>query len=230
MKNRQNTKQLPGIKKCLTGIRGLDEITEGGLPQGRPTLVCGSAGCGKTLLAMEFLVHGARELGEPGVFMAFEETERELSANVASLGFDLPTLIRHKKLVMDYVYIERSEIEETGEYNLEGLFIRLDSMIKSIGAKRVVLDSLEALFSGLSNEALLRAELRRLFRWLKKKASPPLSQASRVKKPLPVTALRNTSVIASSSWITGLTTRSPRGGLGLSSIGVPNTAPMNIPP
>ena len=158
-----------GIAKCPTGIRGLDEILSGGLPRGRPTLIAGSAGCGKTLLAMEFLIHGIQQFGETGVFMAFEENERELIHNVASLGFDLPTFIRRKQLALDYVHIERSEIEETGEYNLEGLFVRLNSMIQQTAAKRVVLDSLEALFAGLQNEAILRSELRRLFRWLKDK-------------------------------------------------------------
>ena len=160
---------LHGIEKCPTGIRGLDEITEGGLPRGRPTLVCGSAGSGKTLLASEFLVRGAREFKEPGVLMAFEESENELADNVASLGFDMRALEREKKLIIDHVHVERSEIEETGEYDLEGLFVRLGSAIDEIGAKRVVLDSLEALFSGLPNEGILRAELRRLFRWLKDK-------------------------------------------------------------
>lgn len=158
---------LQGIEKCPTGIRGLDDITEGGLPRGRPTLVCGSAGSGKTLLASEFLVRGARDFNEPGVFMAFEETEGELADNVSSLGFDIRALERNHKLIIDHVHVERSEIEETGEYNLEGLFVRLGSAIDEIGAKRVVLDSLEALFSGLPNEGILRAELRRLFRWLK---------------------------------------------------------------
>jgi len=157
------------LPKCLTGIRGLDEITNGGLPKGRPTLICGAAGCGKTLLAMEFIVRGARQFKEPGVFMCFEETGPELAANVASLGFDLPALIRRKLVMVDHVRIERSEIEETGEYDLEGLFIRLGNAIDSIGAKRVVLDSLEALFAGLPNEAILRSELRRLFNWLKTK-------------------------------------------------------------
>jgi circadian clock protein KaiC len=159
----------PGLKKAATGIQGLDEITGGGLPQGRPTLICGSAGCGKTLLAMEFLVRGSQQYNEPGVFMAFEENAEELTKNVASLGFDLADLARKKKLLVDYVYIERSEIQETGEYDLEGLFIRLDHAIRSIGAKRVVLDTIESLFSGLPNENILRAELRRLFRWLKDK-------------------------------------------------------------
>jgi circadian clock protein KaiC len=158
-----------GIAKCPTGIRGLDEILSGGLPRGRPTLIAGSAGCGKTLLAMEFLIRGIQQFGETGVFMAFEENERELIHNVASLGFDLPTFIRRKQLALDYVHIERSEIEETGEYNLEGLFVRLNTMIQQTAAKRVVLDSLEALFAGLQNEAILRSELRRLFRWLKDK-------------------------------------------------------------
>ncbi|MCX6927842.1 MAG: circadian clock protein KaiC [Verrucomicrobia bacterium] len=157
------------LPKTRTGIRGLDEITSGGLPKGRPTLICGAAGCGKTLLAMEFIVRGAREFNEPGVFMAFEETGMELSDNVASLGFDLPALIRRKTVAVDHVRVERSEIEETGEFDLEGLFIRLGNAIDGIGAKRVVLDSLEALFAGLPNEAIVRAELRRLFGWLKQK-------------------------------------------------------------
>jgi circadian clock protein KaiC len=157
------------LPKALTGIQGLDEITGGGFPRGRPTLVCGSAGCGKTLLAMEFLVRGATEYNEPGVFMAFEETAPELAQNVRSLGFDLDQLVKQKKLVLDFVRVERSEIDETGDYDLEGLFIRLASAIDSIGAKRVVLDTIEALFSGLQNEGILRAELRRLFRWLKDK-------------------------------------------------------------
>ena len=159
----------PQLPKAPTGIQGLDEITGGGLPKGRPTLVCGSAGCGKTLLAMEFLVRGAMEFDEPGVFMAFEETTKDLTLNVASLGFNLDGLIADKKLVLDFIYIERSEIEETGEYDLDGLFIRLGQSIDSIGAKRVVLDTIESLFAGLPNQLILRAELRRLFRWLKEK-------------------------------------------------------------
>lgn len=158
-----------GIEKAPTGIAGLDEITLGGLPRGRPTLVCGTAGCGKTLMAMEFLVRGIKEFGEPGVFMSFEEGTGELTENVRSLGFDLDELARQEKIVLDYVHVERSEIEETGEYDLEGLFIRLGYAIDSIGARRVVLDTLEVLFSGLSNTGILRAELRRLFRWLKDK-------------------------------------------------------------
>jgi circadian clock protein KaiC len=157
------------LPKEPTGIPGFDEITKGGVPKGRPTLVCGSAGAGKTLFAMEFLVRGATQFNEPGVFISFEESDEELATNVASLNFDLRELIAEKKIVLDYVFIERSEIEETGEYDLEGLFLRLDHAITSIGAKRIVLDTLEALFSALPNEAIIRAELRRLFRWLKEK-------------------------------------------------------------
>ncbi len=157
------------LLKSPTGIQGFDEITGGGLPMGRPTLVCGSAGCGKTLFGIEFLVRGATQFNEPGVFMSFEETNEEITKNVASLGFDLDYLVKHKKLALDHVHIERSEIEETGEYDLEGLFIRLGYAIDSIGAKRVVLDTIESLFAGLPNQLILRAELRRLFRWLKEK-------------------------------------------------------------
>ena len=157
------------LQKCPTGIQGLDEITLGGIPKGRPTLVTGAAGSGKTLIALEFLVKGATLYDEPGVFMAFEETSEELATNVSSLGFDLDGLIKQKKLAVDYVYIERSEIEETGEYDLEGLFVRLGYAIDSVKAKRVVLDTLEVLFASLPNEGVLRAELRRLFRWLKQK-------------------------------------------------------------
>jgi circadian clock protein KaiC len=164
-----DTQAVPtrALAKAPTGIHGLDEILGGGLPQGRPTLVCGSAGCGKTLLAMEFLVRGATEFGEPGVLMSFEESPEELSQNVLSLGFDMDDLAARELVTIEYVHVERSEIEETGEYDLEGLFIRLGYAIDTIGAKRVVLDTLEALFGGLTNEGILRAELRRLFRWLK---------------------------------------------------------------
>jgi circadian clock protein KaiC len=167
------------LPKAPTGIEGLDEITGGGLPRGRASLVCGSAGCGKTLLAAEFLVRGATEFGEPGVFLAFEETAEELAENVRSLGFDLKALTRQKKLVVDYVHIERSEIEETGEYDLEGLFIRLTHAIDSVRAQRVVLDTIEALFGGLDNQAILRSELRRLFRWLKEKGVTALITGER---------------------------------------------------
>jgi len=162
----RNVTQLP---KSPTGIEGFDQITSGGLPAGRPSLVCGGAGCGKTLFAMSFLVHGATRFDEPGVFMSFEESTDELAQNVASLGFDLPALIKDKKLLLDHVRVERSEIEETGDYDLEGLFIRLGFAIDSIGARRVVLDTIESLFAGLANQSVLRAELRRLFRWLKDK-------------------------------------------------------------
>jgi len=167
--SRRNNSKLEGLQKEPTGISGFDDITLGGLPKGRPTLVCGSAGAGKTLFAMEFLVRGATVFNEPGVFMSFEETDEELTKNVASLGFDLNALIAEKKLLLDFVFIERSEIEETGEYDLEGLFLRLGHAIDSIGAKRVVLDTLEGLFSALPNEAIILAEFRRLFRWLKEK-------------------------------------------------------------
>src|SRR4030043_1265825 len=162
-------KNLP---KTLTGILGFDEITNGGLPKGRPTLVCGGAGSGKTLFGIEFLVRGAMQFHEPGVFMSFEETNEELTKNVASLGFDLEDLVIHKKIALDHVHIERSEIEETGEYDLEGLFVRLGYAIEAISAKRVVLDTIESLFAGLSNATLLRAELRRLFRWLEARRGP----------------------------------------------------------
>jgi circadian clock protein KaiC len=157
------------LDKSPTGIQGLDEVTNGGLPTGRPTLVCGGAGSGKTLLATEFLVRGALQFGEPGVFMSFEETSEELTKNVASLGFKLDDLVAQKKIFLDYVHIDRSEIEETGEYDLEGLFIRLEHAIASVGAKRVVLDTIETLFSGIPNPVIVRAELKRLFRWLKDK-------------------------------------------------------------
>jgi circadian clock protein KaiC len=154
------------LAKAPTGIQGLDEVTGGGLPKGRVTLVCGSAGCGKSLLAMEFLVHGAVRYGEPGVCMNFEETEAKLTANVASLGFDLLDLAKRKKLAVDYVFVDRSQIAEAGEYNLDGLFIRLAQAVKAVKAKRVVLDSIEALFVGVADSATLRSELHRLFRWL----------------------------------------------------------------
>ena len=156
------------LEKCSSGIEGLDEITEGGLPKGRPTLICGSAGCGKTMFAMQFLINGARN-NEPGLFVSFEETKEELEKNFASLGMDLKALEEQKKFAVEYIYMERSEIEETGEFDLEGLFIRLAYAVEQIGAKRIVLDTVEAVFSGLPNEFILRAELRRLFNWIKTK-------------------------------------------------------------
>jgi circadian clock protein KaiC len=169
MRKKRGAADSTVLEKAPTGIKGLDEVANGGLPKGRPTLVAGGPGSGKTLMAMEFLVHGAEEYGEPGVFVAFEETAEELAKNVGSLGFDLNRLVSEKKLSVDYVYIERSEIEETGEYDLDGLFVRLGYAIDTIKAKRVVLDTIEVLFASLPNETILRAELRRLFRWLKDK-------------------------------------------------------------
>jgi circadian clock protein KaiC len=167
------------LAKSPTGIQGLDEITGGGLPKGRSTLVCGGAGCGKTLLAMEYLVRGATRFGEPGVFMAFEETVKDLTENVASLGFDLKSLIASRKIAMDFVSIEPNEVEESGDYDLEGLFIRLSVAIDAIGAKRVVLDTVESLFAALNNPFILRGELRRLFRWLKQKGVTSIVTAER---------------------------------------------------
>src|SRR6186713_2955300 len=156
-----------GIEKAPTGIPGLDEITFGGLPAGRPTLVSGGPGSGKTLLGVSFLVNGAQSFAEPGVLLTFEENAEELARDVRSLGYDLDRLIEQRKLLVDYVHVERSEIEETGEYDLEGLFVRLDHAIREIGAKRVMLDTIETLFGGLKDTGVLRAELRRLFRWLR---------------------------------------------------------------
>lgn len=176
---KQKKPRIKPLPKSPTGIPGMDEITGGGLPKGRPTLVAGAAGCGKTLFAMEFLVNGAVQYNEPGVFVAFEENAEELAQNVASLGFDLKELIKQKKLIIDYVRIDRTEIEETGEYDLDGLFIRLGHAIDSIGAKRVGLDTVEVLFSALPNHAILRAELHRLFRWLKDKGVSAVVTAER---------------------------------------------------
>ena len=172
------------LPKTPTGINGLDEITNGGFPKGRPTLICGSAGCGKTLFGIQFLVKGAVEFNEPGVFLSFEESPSDLSANVKSLGFDLEVLKAEKKLRIDHVYIERSEIEETGDYDLEGLFIRLNHAIDAIGAKRVVLDTIESLFSGMTNLAVLRSEIRRLFHWLKEKGVTAIITGERGEKSL----------------------------------------------
>jgi circadian clock protein KaiC len=159
--------KLTPLRKAPSGIQGLDEITHGGLPRGRTTIVCGGPGCGKTMLGIEFLVRGALEFNEPGVIMAFEETPQDMARNVASLGFDIQDLADKKKLFLDYVYVEPSQIQETGEYDLEGLFIRLQNAVNTVGAKRIMLDTVEALFGGFSNPGVLRAEFRRLFRWLK---------------------------------------------------------------
>lgn len=167
------------LPRALTGIQGLDEVTGGGLPRGRPTLICGGAGCGKTLLGMQFLVSGATRLGEPGVFVAFEETAEELGENVASLGFDLEALRERKLLAIDHIHVERSEIEETGEYDLEGLFLRLGHAVQAIGAKRIVIDTVETLFAAFSNTAILRSELRRLFRWIKERGLTAIITAER---------------------------------------------------
>lgn len=179
MKKKEVQSQRKVLPKSPTSIQGLDEITGGGLPKGRPTLVCGSAGCGKTLFAMQFLVRGATQYNEPGVFMSFEETEKELTANVASLGFDLDNLVERKKIWLEHIHIERGEIEQSGEYDLEGLFIRIHNAIENIGAKRVVLDTIESLFSGLPNPLILRVELRRLLRWLKRKGITTIITAER---------------------------------------------------
>jgi circadian clock protein KaiC len=170
---------FPQLKKSPSGIAGFDEITGGGLPAGRPTIVCGGPGCGKTMFAMEFLIRGATEFDEPGVLMTFEETGEEMSRNVESLGFNLQSLVDKKKLFLDYVRIEPSEIQETGEYDLEGLFVRLQHAVESVGAKRVVLDTVEAIFSGFANVGVLRAEIRRLFRWLKDRGLTTVVTAER---------------------------------------------------
>jgi circadian clock protein KaiC len=155
------------LEKVPTGIRGLDQITHGGFPKGRTALICGGPGAGKTLMGLEFLVRGATLYNEPGVCIALEETAEELVTNMASLGYDLPALVKAKKLAIDYVHVERKQIEETGEYDLEGLFIRLRAAIDQVKAKRVLLDTIEVLFLSLKNEGIVRAELRRLFHWLK---------------------------------------------------------------
>jgi circadian clock protein KaiC len=179
MKKKEAQSHRNILPKSPTSIQGLDEITGGGLPKGRPTLVCGGAGCGKTLFAMEFLVRGATQHNEPGVFISFEETEKELTANVASLGFDLNNLVERKKIWLEHIRIERGEIEQSGEYDLEGLFIRIHHAVESVGAKRVVLDTIETLFSGLPNPHILRAELQRLLRWLKRKGVTTIITAER---------------------------------------------------
>ena len=179
MKNGQRQPQSGGLPKSRTNIHGLDEITGGGLPRARATLVCGGAGCGKTLFGMEFLVHGAMQYNEKGVFVSFEETEKELTANVASLGFDLGTLVERKKIRLEHIRVERGEVEMDGKYDLVGLFIRIQEAIESIGAKRLVLDTIESLFSGLPDPAMLRVEMHRLLRWLKRKGVTTIVTAER---------------------------------------------------
>jgi circadian clock protein KaiC len=169
MASRHKTRPSPpaALKKSLTGICGLDEITGGGLPTGRPTLVSGGAGAGKTMFALEFLIRGATQYGEPGVFISFEETAPDLTKNAASLGFDLDRLSATRKLFVDHVHVSRSEVAETGEFDLDGLFIRIADAVEQVGAKRVVLDTIESMFAALPNPGILRAEIRRLFGWLK---------------------------------------------------------------
>jgi len=175
----RNTVEKSEIGKAPTGIAGLDEITFGGIPAGRPTLVSGGPGSGKTLLGVSFLVNGAQSFAEPGVLLTFEENAEELANDVRSLGYDLNKLVEQKKLLVDYVHVDRAEIEETGEYDLEGLFVRLDHAIKQIGAKRVMLDTIETLFGGLKDDGILRAELRRLFRWLRDRQITTIVTAER---------------------------------------------------
>lgn len=170
---------LKGIEKSLTGIDGFDDLTLGGLPTGRPTLVCGTAGCGKTLFASTFLINGARDYGEPGVFVTFEERPKDIAANVASLGFDLEKLVAEEKIAFEHIAVDPAELAEIGDYDLEGLFLRLELAIDTVGAKRVVLDTIESLFSAFSNPAILRAEIRRLFDWLKERGMTTVITAER---------------------------------------------------
>jgi len=181
MTQKKRARQLSSrtLSKALTGIQGLDEVTGGGLPCGRPTLVSGGAGSGKTLFGLEFLVRGATQFGEPGVFMSFEETIPDLAKNAASLGFDLDRLVAEKKLFLDHVSITRGEIADTGEYDLDGLFIRIADAVQRVGARRIVLDTIEALFGALPNPAILRAEIHRLFAWLKQKGLTTVITAER---------------------------------------------------
>jgi circadian clock protein KaiC len=162
-------RSAPTLPKASTGIAGLDDVTAGGLPRGRATLVCGGPGCGKTLLGLEFILRGASELGEPGAIITFEENAEELADNVRSLGFDLNDLVARRLVAVDYVHVDPNEIEETGEYDLDGLFVRMALAMDSVGARRVLLDTIEALFGGFLNMGVLRSELRRLFRWLKER-------------------------------------------------------------
>ncbi|MDD1774225.1 MAG: AAA family ATPase, partial [Methanobacterium sp.] len=171
------------LEKCSSGIDGLDQITEGGLPKGRPTLICGAAGSGKTMFAMQFLVEGALN-NEPGVFISFEENEEDLIKNFTSLGVDISKLEEQKKLIIEYVFLERAEIEETGDFDLEGLFIRIKYAMEQIGAKRIVIDTIEAIFAGLPNEFILRSELRRLFNWLKNQGLTAVITGERGEKSL----------------------------------------------
>src|SRR3984893_5317294 len=168
VQNNKKTTLSLRLKKAQTGINGFDEITDGGLPKNRPTIICGNTGCGKTVMSMEFLVNGAIKYNEPGVFISFEETDDELATNMESLHFDLGNLIKQKKIYVEYLEIDKAQNVEAGKYDLEGLFVRLQNAINRISAKRVVLDSLDALFYGLDNK-VLRQEIKRLFKWLKEK-------------------------------------------------------------
>jgi circadian clock protein KaiC len=178
---KRSSRELRVLEKTPTGIPGFDEISEGGLPKGRTSIVCGGAGCGKTMFGIEFLVRGALEYNEPGVLMAFEETPEDIARNVASLGFDIQHLADKQKLFLDYVSVEPREIQESGDYDLDGLFIRLQSAVDAVGAKRVMFDTIEAIFSGFSNTGTLRAEFRRLFRWLKDRGLTTVITAERGK-------------------------------------------------
>ena len=200
-----NNKQL---QKCPTGIKGFDEITEGGLPKNRTTLVSGGAGSGKTLLGLDFLINGAIKFKEPGVFMSFEETEDELYTDVASLNLDLQGLVLQKKILIEHVLLEKKDIQET-DFNLEGLFVRLEHAIDSIGAKRVVLDSIESIFAGITDVGILRLEIKGFLDGLKKSRLLPLLLASHYKKHLPVMVWSNIFRIALSYWITGLMNKLP---------------------
>jgi len=171
--------ETKGISKSPTGIDGFDDLTLGGLPTGRPTLVCGSAGCGKTLFASTFLLNGARDFDEPGVFVTFEERPVDIVSNVASLGFEMDQLIDEGKIWIEHIAVDPSELAEIGDYDLEALFLRLELAIDQVGAKRIVLDTIESLFSAFTNPAILRAEIRRLFDWLKDRGMTTVITAER---------------------------------------------------
>jgi len=216
------------LQKCLTGIQGFDEITEGGIPRNRITLLCGSTGTGKTLLGVDFLINGAIRYNEPGVFMSFEETEDELYKDVASLTFNLRGLVVEKKILIDYVLLERKDIKEAGEFNLEGLFVRLELAIDSINAKRVVLDSIESLFAGVTDVGILRLEIKRLFRWLKDKKVTALITGEVQQGAFTRRVWRNTFPTASSWWTTASGNKLQLGEFVSSNIAAPTTEPTNI--
>ena len=156
------------LPKSLTGIQGLDDITYGGIPQNRPTLLVGSIGTGKTIFAMEYIINGITMFNEPGVFMTFEEQTDELQINVTSMGYNLSKLIADNKIYLEHLHIDHREIQATGKYDIEGLFIRIEMAIEKVKAKRIVLDALDTLFIGLDSQ-ILRSEIKRLFFWLKEK-------------------------------------------------------------